>query len=52
MISPEETIGIHKLLIETFGGSQGIRDRDALQSALIRPYQNFEEKELYPSPED
>ena len=52
MISSDEAIGIHKLLIETFGGSQGIRDNEALQSALIRPYQTFEEKELYPSPED
>ena len=52
MISSVEAIVIHKLLIETFGGSQGIRDNEALQSALIRPYQTFEEKELYPSPED
>ncbi|MBK9980969.1 MAG: type II toxin-antitoxin system death-on-curing family toxin [Saprospiraceae bacterium] len=52
MISTDEAIGIHKLLIDTFGGSKGIRDKDALQSALFRPYQTFEEKELYPSPEN
>ncbi len=52
MISIDEVIGIHKLLIETFGGAKGIRDKDALRSALSRPYQTFEEKELYPTPED
>jgi death-on-curing protein len=52
VISIDEAIGVHKLLIETYGGSKGIRDKDALQSALSRPYQTFEKKELYPTPED
>ncbi len=52
MISTDEVITIHTLLIETFGGSKGIRDISALQSAISRPFQTFQEKELYPSPED
>ena len=49
MIPVKDVQEIHKLLIETFGGSQGIRDLSALQSALSRPFQTFEGKELYPT---
>lgn len=51
MISLEEAIQIHEILIQRFGGSAGLRDPDALQSALTRPYQTFEEQDLYPIPE-
>ena len=49
MISFQEVIVIHSILIEKFGGKQGIRDKNALESALNRPYQTFEGKDLYPS---
>ena len=52
MISIDEVINIHNLLIETFGGSKGIRDDSALQSAISRPFQTFQEKELYPTAVD
>ncbi len=52
MISIDEVINIHNLLIESFGGSRGIRDKNALQSAISRPYQTFQGLELYPTPED
>ena len=52
MISFEEAEEIHKILINDFGGSQGIRDKEALSSALARPYQTFDSKELYPTPID
>ena len=52
MISFEEVEEIHKTLITDFGGSHGIRDKDALSSALARPYQTFDSKDLYPSPID
>jgi death-on-curing protein len=50
MIELEEIEQIHKTLIEFFGGSQGIRDLSALQSALARPFQTFENKDLHPTP--
>ena len=50
MISFEEVEEIHKILINDFGGSQGIRDKEALSSALARPYQTFDSKELYSTP--
>jgi death-on-curing protein len=46
MIPTEDVISIHNLLIERFGGITGIRDKNALESALIRPYQTFEGQDL------
>jgi death-on-curing protein len=48
MISEKEAIEIHSILIDRFGGSKGVRDKDLLNSALSRPYQTFDGKELYP----
>jgi len=49
MISIQETVYIHNLLIKTFGGSSGVRDFQALESALSRPFQTFDNVELCPS---
>jgi death on curing protein len=49
MIQVTEVEQLHKLLIETFGGSQGVRDREALDSALSRPFQTFDGRDLYTS---
>ena len=49
MISIKEAEQIHKILIDTFGGAHGIRDLSALESALSRPFQTFDDKELYPT---
>jgi death-on-curing protein len=50
MISLSQAGYIHDILIKTFGGSNGIRNVDLLQSALQRPYSTFEGKDLYNSP--
>ena len=50
MITVTEAEKIHKILIDNFGGSQGIRDLGSLESALARPFQSFGNEELYPSP--
>jgi|WetSurMetagenome_2_1015567.scaffolds.fasta_scaffold386452_1 death on curing protein len=52
MIPIEEAIQIHALLIQKYGGSTGLRDREALHSALTRPYQMFGGQELYQTPEE
>jgi death-on-curing protein len=52
MISISEALEIHKILINTFGGSHGVRDLNGLRSALARPFQTFDNKELYPRPID
>lgn len=50
MIARSEAIAIHEILIERFGGTKGLRDSGALESALSRPYLTFDQKELYPTP--
>jgi death-on-curing protein len=36
-----ETLGLHKHLIERFGGQGGIRDMGLLESALMRPQTGY-----------
>jgi death-on-curing protein len=50
MIDIQEVIRVQEILIDKFGGTKGIRDKGLLESALARPYQTFNQKELYPSP--
>ncbi|MEP4533487.1 MAG: type II toxin-antitoxin system death-on-curing family toxin [Cyclobacteriaceae bacterium] len=52
MISEKEVLEIHNILIERFGGANGVRDKELLDSALNRPYQTFDGKPLYPRPID
>jgi len=39
----EEALELHKRLVERFGGTDGIRDRGLLQSALSRPQTGYYE---------
>ena len=50
MIDINDANHIHEVLIEKFGGSKGIRDISLLQSAISRPFQSFDQKDLYSSP--
>lgn len=45
----EELIELHRRIIEASGGSHGIRDRGALESALAQPRMTFAGQELYPA---
>lgn len=49
MITAKEAEEIHQILITKFGGSNGIRDMGTLESALARPFQTFENIDLYPN---
>ena len=50
MITISEVILIQDILIEKFGGKRGIRDRGLLESAINRPFQTFDSKDLYQNP--
>lgn len=52
MIEISEVEKIHDILIERFGGAKGIRDKGILESAIGRPYQTFDGKDLYPDTVD
>ena len=46
-LSPQQILFIHYRLIETTGGSHGVRDIGALQAAAARPQASFGGKDLY-----
>ena len=47
-LSPQEVLSLHSLLIAQSGGSSGLRDRGALESAVAQPEASFGGEELYP----
>lgn len=49
MISVEEVLFYHYRLIQEFGGTDGVRSQDLLESAIHRPFQTFGGEDLYPS---
>lgn len=47
MITLEDILAYHKLSIEKYGGSDGVRDNALLEAAIARPYQTFGGEDLY-----
>src|SRR5829696_4366570 len=47
-VSLQEVISLHSLLIAQTGGSSGLRDRGALESAVAQPQASFGGQDLYP----
>lgn len=52
MISIEEVLAIHQVLIQKYGGSEGVRDEGLLVAALERPFSGFGSVEFYPKVEE
>ena len=46
-IELETVLNIHNLIIESTGGSYGLRDKNILESALHSPLATFYGKDLY-----
>lgn len=49
MISKKLAIEFNRIIFEATGGATGLRDENLLLSALNRPFQTFDGKDLYPS---
>jgi len=47
-LSISEVFELHDRIISSSGGSRGIRDISALESAINQPRQTFDQKDLYP----
>lgn len=45
----KEVLEIHRQVIERTGGTVGVRDLKALESAIMQPYITFGGEELYPT---
>ena len=48
-LTKEQILLLHTQIMETTGGSDGIRDLGLLESALESPFQSYSGEELYPS---
>ena len=40
-ITADEVVMMHEILIQKFGGSRGLRDRNQLEAALLRPQSGY-----------
>jgi death-on-curing protein len=52
MITLDDVERIHEILIDKFEGKKELRDKGLLESSIKRPFQTFDQKELYPNPVD
>ncbi len=48
-LNKEQILLLHAQLIEEFGGIDGVRDYNLLDSALETPFQSFAGEDLYPT---
>src|ERR687885_138020 len=48
-LTVEEVLKLHERVIEQRGGSTGVRDRGALESAVAQPQMTFAGEDLYPT---
>ncbi len=49
ILSKQQVLKLHEMLIAQSGGSPEIRDERLLESALNAPFQSFGDTDLYPS---
>jgi death on curing protein len=49
MVTLQEVLAIHTEVVALYGGSDGVREKGALESAIARPFQTFGGEELYPN---
>ena len=49
LLSLAEVIELHRRIIDSSGGSHGIRDRGALESSVAQPRMSFDGQDLYPN---
>ncbi len=51
-ISLDAVMALHRRIIETSGGSAGVRDHSGLESAIAQPRMTFGGQDLYPTVEE
>lgn len=51
-LTEEEILLMHQMLIDEFGGEEGVRDRGLLDSAIKAPFQSFATIDVYPTIEE
>jgi len=48
-LSKNQVKGLHRKLLDSTGGLEGVRDEGMLESALSAPFHTFDGMEFYPS---
>lgn len=48
-VNAEDVIAIHRRVVQTSGGLDGLRDRDGLEAVIAAPLQTFGDEELFPT---
>lgn len=43
-----QVIMLHEQLVQETGGESGLRDESLLESALLSPFQSFNDRDLFP----
>ena len=51
-LDPAQVLYLHSIMCSATGGSSGLRDKAALESAICHSCASFEGKDLYPSIEE
>lgn len=49
ILSKKQILALHSQLIDATGGIDGVRDQALLESAIIAPFQQFGDKDLFPT---
>ncbi len=52
VLSVEQILKLHEMMLQSTGGAEGVRDKSALESAIYHVYASFDGKDLYPSIEE
>ncbi len=52
LLTVDEMVALHSKLISKTGGSDGLRDRGLLESAVYSAYGSFGDEEVYPTIEE
>jgi death-on-curing protein len=50
VIDLEKVLRLHDKSIELYGGGHGLRDKNLLLASIARPFQTFDQQDLYQSP--
>jgi death-on-curing protein len=48
-LSVDDVLALHRELIATSGGSHGVRDLGAVESAVAQPQMTFDGEDFYPT---
>jgi death-on-curing protein len=49
VITVDQIVALHQILIERFGGDPGLHDRGLIESAVAQPLMTFGGQDLYPT---